>query len=125
MSRHDWQREFFITGILKHEVNFITNKLKSGVERKGAIFELSQTYKKAEKRYLIITYSKSVLAILEEITKQTYMQVAGMIAPRKGCNVLLAMHIKLLKRGSRDLEVYNGNKNDSNKLVDGQGVSQD
>lgn len=120
-----WQHEFFITGILVQKPIYSQRKLNSGIVREGVSFKLEQEYKTIKRTYFLVAYSKTVINLLKDIKKQTYMQVSGSLASRMGGAYLIVTHLQTIKKGSKDLEENDGNKNDSDKLVDGQGVSQD
>lgn len=125
MPLKSYHRDFLITGILEKQPTFKEVKLNSGIVRQGVAFKVAQPYKSVRKNYYIVSYSKSVISILKDIKKQTFVQVEGQIASHSGTIYLLAKYIKSLQKGNLNLEVDNGNKDDSNKLVDGQRVPQD
>ena len=122
MPTGNWQRTFYLTGILEEKPDFTSVKMQVGTHREGASFKIMQHYKQMDRPFFIITYSRPVIALLKDMKKQAFMKVVGNVSTHKGSIYLIATKIRIVREGKEDL---NGNKNDSNKLVDGQGVPQD
>jgi len=117
-----WSKDFAITGILEY-VPFI-KEYKSG--RRKAVFTLVHRFKQRKpKVFYIHTRDEKIIDGLLKIKRKSLIKATGEIYTSRGYTFLLAKSVLLIRVGYEKLEVYNGNKNDSNESVAGQGVSQD
>ena len=119
-----WYRNFVVAGVLKKEPYYIQTKKKYKSEyAKFTLVQQFEGYK--AKVFYIQTFDKHIIEGLKRIKRQSLVKVEGEIYCTTKSIYLLAHKFTLAKIGKEKLEVNNGNENDSDNTMAGQGISQD
>lgn len=117
-----WSKDFVVVGILESEPFIKT--YKNG--RRKAIFTLVHRFKQMKpKVFYLQTYNEDIINGLLRIKRKSLIRAEGEILTRLARTYLLVKRFMLIRVGNEKLEVYNGDKNDSDSSMAGQGVSQD
>lgn len=117
-----WYNDFALTGYLERK----PIKITYGKTGRKYIFQIVQrTSKHKIKIFNLQTYNTEIVNGLERIRRKALMKVDGELQPLNGRTYLIVHKMAIIRIGKEDLlEAKNGNKNDSNEHVAGQGVSQ-